>query len=97
MSEAGGTWGRSQLLLADLKQEFHFTSRTNGGLEVFSSAGGQVEFLLKENPERKVFHTVQVERNGFIESQLSGTAAENQGYEYFGERVYTNWLTAQPW
>jgi hypothetical protein len=48
--------------------------------------------LLKENPERKIFHTVQVERNGFIQALLAGTADEGKGYEYFGERAYTNWI-----
>jgi hypothetical protein len=45
-----------------------------------------------ENPERKILHTVQVERNGFIHAMLSGTAAEGKGYDYFGERVFTNWI-----
>jgi hypothetical protein len=79
-------------MLGDLRSLFQFTSATNGGLETFSTANGQVEFLLKENPEHKIFHTVQVERNGFIQALLAGTADEAKGYEYFGERAYTNWI-----
>ena len=92
VSEAGGTWGRSRLMLGDLGAQFHFTSTTNGGLETFSALNGRIEFLMKENPEHKIFHTVQVERNGFIHALLSGTADEGKGYEYFGERAYTNWI-----
>jgi hypothetical protein len=92
VSENGGTWGRSHAMLDDLGGPFRFTSRTNGGLEFFSTRDRQVEFLLKENPERKIFHTVQVERNGFIQALLAGTADEGKGYEYFGERAYTNWI-----
>ena len=92
VSENGGTWGRSHALLGDLGAQFQFTSRTNDGLETFSARDGQIEFLLKENPEHKIFHTVQVERNGFIQALLSGTADENKNYEYFGERAYTNWI-----
>ena len=92
VSEKGGTWGRSQLMLEDLKKQFQLTSETNGGLENYSALNGQVEFLLKENPEHKIFHTVQVERNGFIHALLSGTADEGQGYEYFGNRAYANWI-----
>ncbi len=92
VSEAGGTWGRSHALLNDLGAQFPFTSQTNAGLEHFSTAGGRIEFLLEENPEKKIFHTMQVERNGFIQALLSGTAGEGQGYEYFGERAYTNWI-----
>lgn len=47
-----------------------------------------MKFFLKENPEKKILHTVQVERNGFIHSMLTGSAAEGRGYEYFGERAY---------
>ena len=92
VSEAGGTWGRSRAMLDDLGAQFRFTSRTNWGLETFSALGGRIEFLLKENPERKILHTVQVERNGFIQALLSGTADEGKGYEYFGERAYSKWI-----
>jgi hypothetical protein len=88
VSADGGTWGRSHAMLKDLSQQFHFTSQTNNGLENYSALGGRIEFLLKENPDRKIFHTVQVERNGFIQAMLSGTTNESRGYEYFGERAY---------
>jgi hypothetical protein len=90
VSENGGTWGRSHALLDDLSGQFHFIGRTNDGLETFSALDGRIEFLLKENPEKKIFHTVQVERNGFIQAMLSGTPDEGKGYEYFGGRAYTN-------
>ena len=47
---------------------------------------------MKENPGREIFHTVQVEKNGFIQSLLSGTAYEGLGYTYFGERAYAKWI-----
>ena len=53
---------------------------------------GRVTFLLKENPDRKVLHTVQVEKNGFIESLLAGTKLEGVGYTYFGERAYARFI-----
>jgi len=93
VSENGGTWGRSHAMLNDLKTQFVFTSTTNGSLQKYSSTNGQIEFLLLENPEKKIFHTVQVERNGFIQAILSGTADAGKGYEYFGERAYTNWIS----
>jgi hypothetical protein len=92
VSEAGGTWSRSRLMLGDLGAQFQFTSATNGGLENYSALDGRIEFLMKENPDHKIFHTVQVERNGFIHALLSGTTAAGKGYEYFGERAYTNWI-----
>jgi hypothetical protein len=88
VSEAGGTWGRSRAMLADLSNQFSFGSETNTGLEIYSTKDRQVEFLLKENPDHKILHTVQVERNGFIQALLSGTDLEGCGYEYLGERAY---------
>ncbi len=88
VSEAGGTWGRSLAMLADLKASYAFESATKDGLQAHTALGGRVKFFLKENPEKKILHTVQVERNGFIHSMLTGTRAEGRGYEYLGERAY---------
>lgn len=92
VSATGGTWGRSHAMLDDMEPELKFTSQTNSGLEEYSALNGRVKFLLKENPEKKIFHTVQVEKNGFIQSLLSGTPLEGHGYSYFGDRAYTNWI-----
>lgn len=92
----GGTWGRSHAMLKDLAAQFDFTSRTNSaGLEQHSALNGRIEFFLKENPDRKIFHTVQVERNGFIHAMVTGTPQENEGYEYFGQRAYTKWIQTE--
>jgi hypothetical protein len=96
VSAEGGTWGRSHAMLKDLGAQFEFTSRTNSnGLEQCSALGGRAQFLLKENPDHKIFHTVQVERNGFIHAMVSGTADEGCGYEYFGPRAYTQWILSE--
>ena len=93
VSERGGTWGRSHAMLEDLRHEFPFTSSTNSaGLQSHVAANGRIQLLLKENPEKKILHTVQVDRNGFIHAMLTGTPLENRGYEYFGERAYERWI-----
>ncbi|MCK5738958.1 hypothetical protein KAH55_07250, partial [bacterium] len=53
---------------------------------------GRLQILLKKNPNQEIYHTVQVERNGFIHSMLTGTALENRGYAYYGDRVYSDWI-----
>ena len=93
VSAEGGTWGRSHAMLKDFSAQFKFTSRTNEGLETYAALDGRLQFLLKQNPDRKIFHTVQVERNGFIHALVSGTPNEGQGYEYFGARAYTNMIS----
>lgn len=69
-----------------------FATLSDRGLEKVSALDGRIKFLLKDNPERKILHTVQVERNGFIEAMVSGTTNEGRGFEYFGERAYEKWI-----
>ncbi|KAF0170595.1 MAG: hypothetical protein FD161_4575 [Limisphaerales bacterium] len=92
VSEAGGTWGRGHAMKADLAGTLAFVSGTKDGLQTHRALAGRVEFLLRENPERKILHTVQVERNGFIHSMLAGTAAAGRGYEYLGGRAYERFI-----
>lgn len=94
VSAEGGTWGRSHVMLRDLDPSFAFASVRSGDLRRVTALDGRVTFLLKENPEKAILHTVQVERNGFIESILSGTSLEGAGYRYLGDRAYTTFIRA---
>ena len=80
-------------MLKDFTKELKFETKTTGNLTTAKALDGQVEFLLMENPEQKIYHTVQVERNGFIQSLLSGTKFEGIGYTYFGERAYVQFIS----
>ena len=95
VSEQGGTWGRSQAMLRDLAAGFSFTRIDAGGLQRHTALGGRVEFLLKENPDRAIWHTRQVELNGFIHALLSGTRLEDKDYVYLGPRVYGDWIAPE--
>lgn len=88
VSAAGGTWGRSHQMLADLGARFPFVVSATNELARHVALGGRVQFWLRENPERKIWHTIQVERNGFIHALLAGTPAEEREYRYLGERAY---------
>ncbi len=90
VSAEGGTWGKSHLMKKDFETAFKFLEQISPEFKKTSALDGRLQFLLKENPEKKIFHTVQVERNGFIHAMLTGTPFENKGYEYFGARAYTN-------
>jgi len=87
----GGTWGRSHAMLRDL-ESLHFNATSTSDPEVFTALDGRVKLLLKENPDQKVLHSVQVEKNGFIQSILAGTPYEGKGYEYFGSAAYTDFV-----
>ena len=96
VSASGGTWGRSHAMLNDLRSEFDFSSETNSaGIEFYRALDGHIQFCLKKNPERKILHSVQVERNGFIHAMVTGTSDENRGYVYYGDRAYTNWISSE--
>jgi hypothetical protein len=88
VSATGGTWYRSHLMQTNLAAHFTFESETRGGIEKHIALGGRIQFLLHTNPDRAILHTVQVEKNGFIQSLLSGTRQEGRGYLYFGPRAY---------
>ncbi len=89
VSATGGTWYRSKMMLNDLGQALDFTmTDKHAGIIQYRSSNNQVLILLKQNPRREIFHTEQVELNGFIHSILFGTKVESIGYMYFGERCY---------
>jgi hypothetical protein len=88
VTPAGGAWGRSHAMLVDIGTAFQFATSTNGMLQTSTALEGRIEFDLMENPDRKILHTVQVEKNGFIHAMLSGTENANNGYIYFGDRAY---------
>ncbi len=87
VSASGGTWGRTHLMMEDFQK--HSPQNTqHGDPEQRSYVNGKAIFWLKPNPKHEIFHTVQVEKNGFIEALLSGTPSAGQGYSYFGDRAY---------
>ena len=88
VSATGGTWYRTKKMMQRLRQDFLFSVDSLGGIERCRALGGRITIWLKENPERAIYHTVQVEKNGYIESVCAGTAYEGSGYTYFGERAY---------
>lgn len=92
VSATGGTWYRSHQMRTNLSAQLSFSTSSKSGLEISTALDGRVQFLLKPNSERRIYHTVQVEKNGFIHAMLTGTVLEGAGYEYFGPRAYQHWL-----
>jgi hypothetical protein len=92
VSERGGTWYKSHLMKQHLQGSFYFKKTRDDSLVFYRSTNNQVAFFFKTNPERKIFHTQQVELNGFIHSILYRTKKENEGYEYFGQRAYSKFI-----
>ena len=93
VSPTGGTWYRSSVMRDYLAQSFRLKKRERDSLIWFSSGDRRIEFIFKPNPEARIFHTQQVEFNGFIHSMLSGTKHEQKGYRYFGLRAYNDFIS----
>lgn len=92
VSPTGGTWYRSRLMQNYLKDYMQFTTEENDQFIKYTALNGRVKFILKKNPLQKIFHTVQVELNGFIQGMVSGTSNEGSGYVYYGPRSYSEYI-----
>ncbi len=92
VSPTGGTWYRSKLMKTYLSNYFTFTDEEDSSFIKYTALNGRIKFILKKNPLREILHTVQVERNGFIQGMVSGTQHEGEGYEYYGARAYSQWV-----
>ena len=75
-----------------LAKDFEFTDESDTSFTRYTTLNGRVQFHLKENPNAEIFHTVLVERNGFIQSILSGTEYEGKNYKFWRERCYEEWI-----
>jgi len=95
VSPTGGTWYRSRMMQSYFANFYTFTTEEDDTFIRHSALNGRIKFFLKKNPEQKILHTVQVERNGFIHSILTGTPLENDGYTYYGDRIYTSLVQAE--
>ncbi|MGE5315938.1 MAG: T9SS type A sorting domain-containing protein [Acidobacteriota bacterium] len=92
VSATGGTWYRTKMMVNYLGQYYPFTMDSNATFITYTALNGRIKVILKQNPTRAILHTVQVELNGFIQTMLSGTSLEEQGYAYYGARAYTPWI-----
>jgi hypothetical protein len=93
VSPTGGTWYRSKMMKKYLSDSFRFRKRDKDSIIWNNALRRRIEIILRNNPEGKIFHTVQVELNGFIHSIVSGTRYENKGYTYFGKRAYSSFIS----
>lgn len=93
VSPTGGTWYRSRIMQKYFESEFSFKNFEDDNFIRHIALNGRIQFILKKNPLKEIYHTVQVERNGFIHAILSGTSHDEKDYKYYGSRsVYSKWI-----
>ncbi len=88
VSATGGTWWHSHRMLQDLSSDFKFEKIREDSLIIYKSSDRRIQFFLKTNPDRKIYHTQQVELNGFIHSVFCGTRYDSKKYIYYSRRAY---------
>ncbi|MCU0461859.1 MAG: hypothetical protein MUF36_07590 [Bacteroidales bacterium] len=93
VSPTGGTWYRSKMMKNYLAGYFRFKTYEKDTIQWNRANGRRIEIILKSNPKQKIYHTTQVEFNGFIHSMLSGTKYEGKGYTYYGKRAYSDFIS----
>ena len=65
---------------------------SNAYMERWRGLNGRLSFKLLRNPEGLIWHLVLVEKNGFIDSVLTGTKKEGRGYQFWGPRAYSEYI-----
>lgn len=65
---------------------------TNALMEIYRGLKGRISFKLLRSPEGLIWHLVLVEKNGFIDSALTGTRLEGCGYQFWGPRAYSEYI-----
>ena len=93
VSPTGGTWYRSRLMQRKLAETFSFKTVAETAFIDHQALNGRIRIILKENPNGLIYHTVQVEKNGFIFSLLSNTKFNRRKYfTYFEGRAYEKFI-----
>ncbi|GHV58979.1 hypothetical protein FACS1894182_12360 [Bacteroidia bacterium] len=94
VSATGGTWYRTRVMLRYLKEQlpYQWTETEDADFLRYSAEDNRIQFILKKNPEQVIYHTVLVERNGYIQAHFSGTSLEGKGYAFWGDHAYDTYI-----
>jgi hypothetical protein len=90
VSATGGTWYKTHQMLIDFSAHFTFREIRADSVAAYRNNTAQLYVFLKLNPDRRIFHTQQVELNGFIHSVVCGTRLDSKGYRYYASRAYND-------
>ncbi|WP_316766907.1 hypothetical protein [Pedobacter frigiditerrae] len=92
VSPTGGTWFRSKLIAKNLQADFKLKSFDLADRLTWFDKRHSIDFKLIKNPEGKIYHTVLVEKNGFIDLIFDGTDLQDKGYKFWEDRAYTKFI-----
>lgn len=91
VSKKGGTWTQTKLMRKCLKRGVtgvRWGRTRKDGAIIDRTKDGRILIYSKKNPDHLIYHTVFVEKNGYIHSVLFNTPLEERDYRFMGERIY---------
>ena len=87
----GGTYGSSHRMLDRFAKAVKLTQTSDPPFDRYAALDGRIRFAIHTNEEKKILHTVLVERNGLLEAMTIGTQLESKwGGEFWGARAYSD-------
>ena len=91
VSRKGGTWHRTKLMRKYIRRHVRhldWERAEDDSIVCHAADRHRVYFYARKNPERQIYHTILVERNGYIHSLLAGTPLESRGYRFMKTPAY---------
>ncbi len=91
VSRKGGTFYRTDMMRKYVRKNLKgvkWDKVKNDSIVYYTADNRRIQFYSRKNPERKIYHTALVERNGFIQSVFAGTESEGDGYRMMSEHAY---------
>ena len=92
VSATGGTWYRSWMMVRHFSQDWIMDYQLGDSIHAVFSKKKKIQFYFKSNLNQGIYHTHQVEYNGFIHSILAGTPYDSKRYLYYGRRAYQEFI-----
>jgi hypothetical protein len=92
VSPTGGTFRRTRDMQACLAERFTLAETETPILLRARDASGRIELVRIKNPERRILHTVLVERNGFVHGLTLGTPLAGRVAPFWGPRAYAAYI-----
>ena len=90
VSETGGTFYRSHRMVEFFSKSEKLERNDQEPFEFYVGMHGPLRFELNTNPEKRILHTVLVERNGFLEALSWDTPFHDKwGGTFWGDRAYS--------
>ncbi len=92
VSPTGGTYRATQRMLDRFRRDLSLDESKTAAFTRYRALDGRVDFILVDNPDDKILHTVLVEKNGYIHGLTSATPFEGRAGTFWGPVTYTKWI-----